>query len=639
MGPLEAKHTDPQQRLLLETAWEALEGAGIVPARLSESNTGVYVGIVLGNFAASAATGGPLTMQGADSAFAAGRIAYHLGLQGPTMSVNTDCSSSLVALHLASQGLRNGECDMALVGGVSLLPSPEETVLLSRTRALAPDGRSKTFSSRADGFGRGEGCIVLAVQRLSDARRAGRPILGVVKGSAINHDGASAGITAPNGTSQKRVLRAALTAARVRPQEVDYIECHGTGTVLGDPIEVNAVAAVYGVERADDAPVQLGSIKTNVGHMEAAAGLAGVVKVLASMGHERLPATLHTHPRNEHIAWDGLPVAVVDEGAPWPHQPGRLRKAGVSAFGLSGTNAHVILEESPLIHDPRPSELRSWSVPWVLSGRGLNALRAQAGRVGRRMTTAKQDVGTVARALATERSHLSDRLAFPVSTRVDPETLGEQLVRFAEGGPPPPHAAVTSLIGSPPHVAALFTGQGSQRPGMGQGLREAFPTFRHAFDAACAAFDGHTELPLAEVMAAEPSGPRAALIHRTDYTQPALFVLEVALFRLWEAHGLQPSVLLGHSIGELAALHISGALPLEAAAEMVAARGRLMAALPKVAQWLRWRRLRRKSALTSRVRCPSPPSTARRQWWCPANQTRSPRWRRTSKHKGDGSDS
>ncbi|MBX2799732.1 MAG: SDR family NAD(P)-dependent oxidoreductase [Myxococcales bacterium] len=582
IGPLEAQLMDPQQRLLLEGAWEALESAGIAADRLRNTETGVYTGIVLGHFGESAAAGGPLVLQGADSAFAAGRIAYHLGLQGPTMSVNTDCSSSLVALHLACQALRLRECDLALAAGVSVLASPEATILLSRTRALAPDGRSKTFSADADGFGRGEGCIVLAVQRLSDALEQDRPILGVVRGSAINHDGASASITAPNGTSQKKVLRAALAAAGLSPTDVDYVECHGTGTELGDPIEVQAVASVYGRDRRPEEPVAVGSIKPNVGHLEAAAGLAGVVKVLAAFRHETVPATPFTHPRNPHIAWDDLPVRVVDAPRPWPRQPDRPRRAGVSAFGLSGTNAHLILETPPERPPGAPAAVSAPAFPLLISAREPAAVRAQAGRLAAllREERTEPSPARIARALATERSHHTHRLAWPIPAEIDPQELADRLSRFAQEGVLPPMALLTETASPPPPLAVLFTGQGSQRRGMGTGLL-GHDVYRRALTHTATAFEGLTEVPVRSVIEAAEGTPRSALLHRTDLTQPALFAVEVALYRLWEAHGLRPDFLMGHSIGELVAVHVSGALPLRDAARLVAARGRLMAELPE----------------------------------------------------------
>ncbi|WP_346074498.1 SDR family NAD(P)-dependent oxidoreductase, partial [Streptomyces thermogriseus] len=383
ISPREAEPMDPQHRLLLEAAWNALENAGIRPRDLHDSRTGVFVGAGVGEYS-SHRQGGPAdtyTLTGSLPSFNAGRLSYHLGLQGPALSVDTACSSSLVALHLACEALRNGECELALAGGVQVLADPASFVALSRSRALAPDGRSKTFSAAADGYGRGEGVGVLAVMRLSDALAQNRTVLGVIRATAVNHDGASNGITAPNGSSQQKVIRAALDSAGLAPTDIDYVECHGTGTKLGDPIEVQALAAVYGEGREPGRELALGTAKSVIGHLESAAGVAGVCKVLASFRKNALPATLHSSPRNPNIAWDDLPVRVVDELEPWPREAGRVRRAGVSSFGLSGTNAHVVLEEPPVREDAKASgEASQGPIPLVVSGRDVGALRAQAGR-------------------------------------------------------------------------------------------------------------------------------------------------------------------------------------------------------------------------------------------------------------------
>ena len=383
ISPREAKHIDPQHRLLLETAWHALEDAGITPAKLRDSPTGVFVGIGTSEYAMlnkNADDAEAYAILGTATSFAAGRLAFTLGLQGPALSVDTACSASLVALHLACQALRKGECNLALVGGVSVLASPAPFVLLSRMRAFAPDGHSKTFSAHADGYGRGEGVVMLALERLSDAHTHGHRVLAIVRGTAVNHDGPSSGITAPNGTSQQKVLRAALRDAGISARDVDAVECHGTGTSLGDPIEVQALASVYADRRSADKPLLIGALKTNIGHLEAASGLAGVAKVVASLRHGALPPTLNTTPRNPHVDWDTLALSVVDSLRPWPpHEDGTPRRAGVSAFGLSGTNAHVILEEAPAAApsaEARASAslLPAW--PVLLSAKTEPALRA-----------------------------------------------------------------------------------------------------------------------------------------------------------------------------------------------------------------------------------------------------------------------
>ncbi|HET7469027.1 MAG TPA: type I polyketide synthase, partial [Gemmatimonadales bacterium] len=382
ISPREARHIDPQHRLLLEAAWQALEDAGLPPPELEGTPTGVFVGVGPSDYGLLGGADDAYTVLGTHGSFAAGRLAFTLRLHGPALAVDTACSSSLVALHLACQALRRGECNLALAAGVQVLAAPEPFVLLSRTRALAPDGRSKTFSARADGYGRGEGVVVLALQRLCDARARGHRILAVVRGSAVNHDGQTSGITVPNGTSQQKVLRGALADARLSPAEVDVVECHGTGTALGDPIEVQALAAVYGEHRDPGRPLLLGAVKTNIGHLESAAGLAGVAKVVAALRHEALPPTLHTTPRNPHVDWDRLAVRVVDSVVPWPKQAGgRPRRAGVSAFGLSGTNAHVILEEAAEVAaEPRAAASAGLpaDLPFVLSGKSEAAVRGQA---------------------------------------------------------------------------------------------------------------------------------------------------------------------------------------------------------------------------------------------------------------------
>ncbi|HEX9307516.1 MAG TPA: type I polyketide synthase, partial [Anaeromyxobacter sp.] len=584
ISPREAKHIDPQHRLLLEAAWQALEHAGLLPAALKDSRTGVFVGIGPSDYALLArGTEGAeaYTITGAPPSFAAGRLSYTLGLQGPALSVDTACSSSLVALHLACQSLRRRECDLALAGGVQVLAAPEPFVLLSRMRAVAPDGRSKTFSANADGYGRGEGVVVVALERLSDARARGHHVLAVVRGSAVNHDGASSGITAPNGTSQQKVLRAALDDAGLRPADVDFVECHGTGTSLGDPIEIQALAAVYGDARPPEAPLLLGAVKTNIGHLEAGAGLAGVAKVTASLLHGALPPTLHTSPLNPHVDWSALPVRVVDSLRPWPrHADGRPRRAGISSFGISGTNAHVILEEAPAL-DPtvevEPARAALPVLPLLLSAKSEAALSAQAERLREHLVAHPElELVDVAYSLATTRSQLEHRAAVVAHDR---EELLELLTGLAQGSRA--SGAVVSHGLVPGKLAVLFTGQGSQRAGMGRALAEAFPSFRDALDAACAHLDRELDRPLREVLFAREGSPEAALLDETAFTQPALFAIEVALFRLLESWGVRPDLLVGHSIGELAAAHVAGVLSLEDACTLVAARGRLMQALPR----------------------------------------------------------
>ena len=560
ISPREAERIDPQHRLLLEASWEALERADVVPASLRASATGVFVGIGQSDYEFMQQRSGlldPYTTLGTHGSFAAGRIAFCLGLQGPAMSIDTACSSSLVALHLACRSLRDGECSLALAGGVQVMASPDYGIQLARTRALAPDGRSKAFSAAADGFGRGEGVVVLALERLSDAQRKGRRILAVVRGSAVNHDGASSGIAAPNGAAQQKVIRTALADAQLGPLDVSVVECHGTGTVLGDPIEVRALDAVYGEGRSADQRLKIGSIKTNVGHLESGAGLAGVAKLLAAFGHEAIPATIHTQPRNPHLDWERLGVEVVDSLQPWPRRAGELRRAGVSSFGLSGTNAHAILEEAPILDfgSGVGPGMGPVIAPMLVSGRSAQAVREQVRRLEAWMRERPQlRRADVAYSLATARTHFEHRVC-----------VGEV------GGDLEVGTAVRA-----PRLAMMFAGQGSQRVGMGAALHAELPSFRGFFDQVCRRFDAVLDVPLREVV----FGGAMALLDHTAYTQPALFALELALARTLEVFGVRPQIVLGHSIGEFVAAHLAGVFDLDDACRLVAARAWLMGELP-----------------------------------------------------------
>ena len=578
ISPREARTMDPQQRLLLEVSWEALERAGLDATGLRGSRTGVFVGTNGQDYAyllvrsLEDADGNVGT--GIAASAASGRLAYELGLEGPTVTVDTACSSSLVALHQAAQALRAGECELALAGGVNVMSTPGSLLEFSRQGGLATDGRCKAFSEDADGTGWSEGVGVLVLERLSDARANGHPVLAVLRGSAVNSDGASNGFTAPSGRAQQRVIRQALTAAELSTSDVDVVEAHGTGTPLGDPIEARSLLATYGAERAE--PLLLGSIKSNLGHTQAAAGVAGVIKVVQAMRHGHLPRTLHAERPSSHVDWDSGAVRLLTEPVPWP-ETGRPRRAAVSSFGVSGTNAHAVLEQAPADEAAADRAPEAEPVPWVLSGRTEQALRDQAAALLARVDTDPAlRADDVAYSLATGRAAFEHRLAAVGTGRAQ---LRDALAAWV-GDEPGGGGAVRGTVERTAKLAALFSGQGSQRAGAGRALAERFPAFAAALDEVLAELDRHRDRPLRDLLFAEPGSIEAAELDRTGNTQSALFAIEVALHRLLASWGVRPDFVAGHSVGEITAAHVAGVLSLRDAADLVTARGRLMQELP-----------------------------------------------------------
>lgn len=599
ISPNEAISMDPQQRFLLEVSWEALERAGQAPQKLRGSQTGVFVGTGQVDYAQRTFLNrSPEQIDiyagtGNTQSVASGRLSYILGVHGPNMAVDTACSASLVAVHLACQSLRLGECTLALAGGVQLMLSPLSTVGLSQMQALSPDGRCKTFDASADGYGRGEGCGVVVLKRLSDAQQDGDRILAVIRGSAVNHDGPSSGLTVPSRTAQEALIRSALKNAQVEPCEVTYIEAHGTGTALGDPIELRALDTVFGKER--EIPLWVGSVKTNIGHLEAAAGIAGLMKVVLALQHGEIPPHLHLQEPTSHVDWAKMPIRIPTTHTPWPHAADTApRVAGVSSFGLSGTNAHIVLASAPPVPSAQTNDAvvlapeRPWQI-LTLSAKSEQALSTLAERYQEHLAQHPElAIADLCYTANNGRDHFSHRVAL-VTKSVD--QLRMQLASLSEGEAgagvyrnyTPEHRAT-------PKVAFLFTGQGSQYVKMGHKLYETHPLFRQTLDHCDEILRGHMGQSIVSVMfGAEGQGGRKAglgwgdadTLAQTAFTQPALFALEYALATLWKSWGVEPSIVLGHSVGELVAACVAGVFSLEDGLKLIAARGRLMQALPQ----------------------------------------------------------
>jgi acyl transferase domain-containing protein/NADPH:quinone reductase-like Zn-dependent oxidoreductase/acyl carrier protein len=593
ISPREAVWIDPQQRLMLETAWEGLERAGYSPGALRGSRSGIFVGVGANEYshllsADSVEKIEPHFITGNALNAISGRVAFALGLEGPAVAVDTACSSSLVAVHQACQALHSGDCDLALAGGVNVMLSPVSIIAASRARMLSPVGRCKTFDASADGYVRSEGCGILVLKRMSDAVRDGDRVCAAISGSAVNQDGASSGLTVPNGGAQQRLITAALARAGLAGGDVDYLEAHGTGTALGDPIEVQAAAAVYGAARDADRPLLIGSVKTNIGHLESASGVAGLIKVVLSLQHEVLPQSLHFETPSPHIPWDSLPVRVVDKAIPWQAN-GRPRRAGISSFGFTGTNAHVLIEEAP----PQSATADGYSTGDIavaseldaqdepvdvlpLSARSPQALVALAERYGEWLNThPKVDIADVCFTAGTGRSHFEHRAALVVDSV---QSAREVLAELAENRMRP--GVVRGECTDPPTTAWLFTGQGSQYPGMARELFDAEPVFADTVTRCADAVNGILPRPLLEVLFATDRESAETLRH-TSFAQPALFAVEMGLARLWQSWGVEPDVVLGHSVGQYAAACVAGVFSPEDAARLMAERGRLFGSLPE----------------------------------------------------------
>jgi len=572
--PNEAKAMDPQHRLLLEVAWEAFENAFQTPEKLKFSKTGVYIGISGDDYALNhrhshnPASIDAYSITGSTFSTAAGRISYTFGLQGPCMALDTACSSSLVAIHQAIKSLQSKESDMALAGGVNLILHPEMHIGFSKLQAISPDGRCKTFDASANGYVRGEGCGMVVLKRLEDAKKDGDQILGVIKGSAINQDGKTNGLAAPNGNAQQAVIREALKNANLNPQDVDYIEAHGTGTVLGDPIEVEALGAMYGKDR--QSPLLLGSVKTNIGHLEPVAGMAGIAKILLSLEHQRIPKNLHFHQANPHISWESLPLKVIDEPTPWP-KSGRVRTAGLSSFGFSGTNAHLIISEYQQESTDLTNAQNSCHL-LNLSAQDESGLKELAKNYLHLLQSRTLNIADLCYSASLGRHHWTTRLSIVGKDQAELIHGLNSYLNEIESQ----NVIAGEVLTNQPKIAFLFTGQGSQYWTMGSQLYESEPIFKEAFDQCDAILNEISQVSIKEILFASPSEQ----IHETAITQPALFSLAYALCQLWASWGIKPNFVMGHSVGEYAAACVAQAFTLEDGLKLISHRGRLMQSLP-----------------------------------------------------------